>query len=1183
MKYITYKLKNYILDNKFIVLGIFFIVLLIVSAAIPTLSKYRNINTTYTITTWDGTVASSYSNGEGTKENPYIISNGSELAFFAKQLKTTNYEGEYFILSNDIVLNDGIFSYTKDNGIKYINENIATSEENNSFKSFYNLNGFKGTFDGGHHTIYGLYIDDAIDEQNALFTNLEGNVNNLYLKNSIIYGGKYVAGIASKANNSSLVNVSYDGFVISDESLLEKEINVGVNDIEQNVVSNEVNDYINVLGLDYIPGIVTEITLSGLLEIDKDNTLVKINGEIVSPGEFTISLDNKLKTSIPINYQSSSETTIKLRNLNYQIKYMYGNAAGIVSIAENIELKNVINKANVYGSVYASGIVNTLNGNSSLRNAYNVGKIESSHTSSGLISNINQNAKDIAITNCYHNGILISNNNAMIGNIENNGGSITLANIFNTVDEFSINYIDESNVIISNSYVISDKKINIGTSSGEFTKTTIEQLKEKSFIKSYLKYEEYINKEVPEDDVWVWSFENDTLPILYIDELNRPIANIYINEHSWEDYNNEFEILKFSDKLVFGIDEVNPLNSIKEVYYYISNEKEALTKIEINQITNWQKFEDIVELNEEGFYVIYAKIIDNNNNEYYLNTDLLVIDLTGSDIIISTNYSNDVWQEFKVSPKNYYIDKKISVTVNAEDLLSGINKVYYYISDKILSKDDVEEIEEWQEYTKEIDITNEKSIVYVKVLDNCNYSTYANTDLFILNGYILKNIYPGMNGASTENIYITDNSSVSLNYTYKDTNEYLEDSKHQLISNVILPENTKITLIDKIKNKTYVYVTSYGDYGYNDCVDEECRAKYDFELFNEVGSTNKFNEDDYSGKIDEEFIVIVDFKNAQILKNINNVTMSLMLVNDNINETRKTLVDYLKSYNVIYENNQSTFTLTTSFKDTINYSENSNYLIDFSIKMNKSQINDNEIYDTTYEDKNLGLAIKMINKDGNIVSKQNLKNISFKLNDKKYSPSSDGIVRINLEKGVKDIVDNLTIQTYSDNSSLEKGDYKFVINLYASYDGINSSENLSSIEIPAYVGENIYKNDNSFNVIMNNEDKIITTDENEFDFDFLVGSVSENTNIKMSLYKKESLSAYEQSYTIIDLGEYLLDENIEKYKQDIYYALKNANENNSLKINLNTGMLEKRGYMFIFELYEDDKIVNKVSKKFIVK
>ena len=73
----------------------------------------------------------------------------------------------------------------------------------------------------------------------------------------------------------------------------------------------------------------------------------------------------------------------------------------------------------------------------------------------------------------------------------------------------------------------------------------------------------------------------------------------------------------------------------------------------------------------------------------------------------------------------------------------------------------------------------------------------------------------------------------------------------------------------------------------------------------------------------------VDFKNAQILKNINNVTMSLMLVNDNINETRKTLVDYLKSYNVIYENNQSTFTLTTSFKDTINYSENREVYYEF--------------------------------------------------------------------------------------------------------------------------------------------------------------------------------------------------------------------------------------------------------------
>ena len=37
---------------------------------------------------------------------------------------------------------------------------------------------------------------------------------------------------------------------------------------------------------------------------------------------------------------------------------------------------------------------------------------------------------------------------------------------------------------------------------------------------------------------------------------------------------------------------------------------------------------------------------------------------------------------------------------------------------------------------------------------------------------------------------------------------------------------------------------------------------------------------------------------------------------------------------------------------------------------------------------------------------------------------------------------------------------------------------------------------------MNNEDKIITAKENEFDFEFQLSTVSENTNIKMSLAPK---------------------------------------------------------------------------------
>jgi len=1085
MRNIKFMLKNNFKGNKIIVLGVIFSILLVGLVAIPTLSELKNTTPTYTITTWDGTIAASYSDGDGTIDNPYIISNGNELAFLASELENgTNYEGKYFIINNDIVLNKGIFNYTKNDGVKYTENNteniITPSDEIDTINVFKQLNGFKGNIDGNHHTIYGLYIDESLDDgQNALFTNLEGTISNLNIKNSLIYSGKITAGVASITNNSTLTNISYDGYVVADE-----------------------------------------------------------------------------------------ETA---------------NASGIVSIANNSTLKNIINKADVNASVYASGIVNTISGETSITNAYNTGTIESTNTASGLISNINQNNENVTMTNCYNNGILISNNSALIGNIEDNTGTITLSNIFNTQDNYGINLISSTNVNINNSYSISDKYIKNGSSNGEFIRTTIENLKNKSYIKTNLKYQEYTESENIKDDVWVWKYENDFLPILYIDELNKPIANIHIKDNIWSNYKTELETLKFSDKLVFSIEEINELNPVKEIYYYISNEKTALTKQQLDEITKWNSYENITEINEEGFYVVYAKIIDNNDNEIYLNSDLLIIDLTGADITISASFTDNTWKSFKTELNNYYIEQEITIDIQAEDTLSGVNKIYYYTSDTVLSQEELENIEEWTEYTESIKVNTQKSIIYVKVVDNCNYATYANSDIFILNGYTLKSLSAGMNGNASEIIYITKNSSVSLNFTYQDTFEYVEGSKHQIISNVLLPQNTKITLIDKTKNKVYRYITTYSDYGYNDCNQGKCEAKYNFELFTEIGGATKFQESNYTGNINEDFTIILDFANTQINENIENISLSLRLDNENTNEIRNTLLNTMKNFNIISENSNADITLTSTFNDTINYNENKKYTIDFKTKLNYKTLEDNIIIDTTYEDKFIGLAIKMINSNADIVSKQNLKNIAFKIGDKKYSPSSDGIVRINLEKGISDITDNLIIETYSDNSNIEEGNYKFVITLYTAYDGIYSNEALSNIEIPVYVGKNNYNNDNSFNVIMNNEDKIITTKKNEFDFEFLLSETYENTNIKMSLYKKDSLSAYDQNYTIVDLGKYLIDNSFEKYDENVYYALKELDNNSTLKLNLDTSLLEKGGYMFVFELYDGEKLVNKISKKFIVK
>ena len=56
---------------------------------------------------WDGSIAAGFAGGSGTEDDPYLISNGSELAYLAQQVNSGNrYEIVHFKLTNDIYLND---------------------------------------------------------------------------------------------------------------------------------------------------------------------------------------------------------------------------------------------------------------------------------------------------------------------------------------------------------------------------------------------------------------------------------------------------------------------------------------------------------------------------------------------------------------------------------------------------------------------------------------------------------------------------------------------------------------------------------------------------------------------------------------------------------------------------------------------------------------------------------------------------------------------------------------------------------------------------------------------------------------------------------------------------------------------------------------------------------------------
>ncbi len=55
---------------------------------------------------WDGSVATAFAGGSGTGTDPYQISNGAELAYLAELVNTRKNTSGYYILTQDIYLND---------------------------------------------------------------------------------------------------------------------------------------------------------------------------------------------------------------------------------------------------------------------------------------------------------------------------------------------------------------------------------------------------------------------------------------------------------------------------------------------------------------------------------------------------------------------------------------------------------------------------------------------------------------------------------------------------------------------------------------------------------------------------------------------------------------------------------------------------------------------------------------------------------------------------------------------------------------------------------------------------------------------------------------------------------------------------------------------------------------------
>lgn len=131
---------------------------------------------------WDGTVADGFAGGTGTQADPYLISNGEELAYLSAQVASGNaFAGKYVTLAANLDMG-----------------NVAFTPIGSDARRF------AGSFDGAYHTIDNLLVSQTTDYA-GLFGCLDTGaaVRRLTVRGSIS-GRGYVGGIVGYTENGSV-------------------------------------------------------------------------------------------------------------------------------------------------------------------------------------------------------------------------------------------------------------------------------------------------------------------------------------------------------------------------------------------------------------------------------------------------------------------------------------------------------------------------------------------------------------------------------------------------------------------------------------------------------------------------------------------------------------------------------------------------------------------------------------------------------------------------------------------------------------------------------------------------------------------------------------------------------------------------------------------------------------------
>lgn len=362
----------------------------------------------------------------GTAEDPYIVSNESELAGLSELVaEGVTFEGKYIALSRSMYMNAVIPStdaYDIDLWIKWANIKSWTPIGDSSAP-------FKGNFDGRGNAVFGLYID--LDQNAGLFGYTQNaTVKNISISHSYIssssYAGAIIAYMFAFDGASSVENCFSDAYIYGGGSAKCVGGIVGYSYAFRGNIEIKNCAHIGIIEVESRYGF--DIGVGGIVGYARSlhdyglGAYFKVSG-CINTGTVTnaSTLHTKIGTGGVVGTAEARNTDFSISDCRNRGEiFGVGSTGGVVGDMHvttgsktSLCVTRCANVATVTGRGFTGGVVGLVSSTLStlptepvvfVEKSFNSGVVVGTGTTGGLIGTMHSSGSRIAALNCFTSG-----------------------------------------------------------------------------------------------------------------------------------------------------------------------------------------------------------------------------------------------------------------------------------------------------------------------------------------------------------------------------------------------------------------------------------------------------------------------------------------------------------------------------------------------------------------------------------------------------------------------------------------------------------------------------------------------------------------------------------------------------------------------------------------------------------